>query len=153
MKPRFTLPALLLTLAGCASTETVGNYEIQRNSISGTVRVKSGDQWIESVREDPLAANAPADVLRNVTFSEVTWGKGGLLCARVKTEKPVKGRVALNFLTRSNESQQWIKDRTLRVYVEWQEGETPFALHTSLPTPDTTRIKTSLSVEPILSTD
>jgi hypothetical protein len=145
---------VLGTLAGCAKVEQVGTYEVQRNDVSGTLKLKEGDSWIESVKEDPSAANAAKEAVAGVTFSDITWGEKGILCAKAHPKQTVSGKVSLMIEIYDKATNKRLRDKSVRVAVEWPAGkETPSVLNTTLATPEVKDTFTKITAEPILSTD
>jgi hypothetical protein len=145
---------LLFIITGCSHVEKIGNYEVQKNNTSGSLKLKNGDNWIENVKEDPGAANASKESVASVIFTDITWGEKGLLCAKAKPKQAIVGKIALMVEVYDRATNKRLKDKSLRVVANWpQDTETPFVLNTTLATPEIKDVYTKIAAEAILSTE
>jgi hypothetical protein len=146
------IPTLLLS--ACSHVEKIGNYEVQKNNTSGTLKLKQGDNWIENVKEDPGAANASKESVTGVTFTDITWGEKGLVCAKAKPQQAISGKIAMTVEIYDRATNKRLRDKSLRVVADWPQGaETPFVLNTTLATPEVKDTYTKITAEAILSTE
>lgn len=132
----------------------IGGYEIERNTLTGMVKIQTPTGWKTPFDDDPYADSAVPDDLRRIQITDVTWGENGVLCARAVIAAPaehaVKGRMA--FLIRVyDQEKKMVVDKAIRATVDWPGGQTtPFALRTTITTPDTKKTKTTISLLPAL---
>jgi hypothetical protein len=157
MKNNFLLGilcVLLLILTACSHVEQIGSYDVQKNNTSGTLKLKQGDVWIENVKEDPGATNAPKESVTGVTFTDITWGEKGLVCAKATPKQAISGKIAVTVEVYDKDTNRRLRDKSLRVVANWPAGvETPFVLNTTLATPEVKDTYTKITAEAILSTE
>jgi hypothetical protein len=154
IKPSGIVGFLLLTLTACSHVEKIGTYEVQKNNTSGTLKLKQGDNWIENVKEDPGAPNASQESVTGVTFTEITWGENGLVCAKAHPKQTIVGKIAVMVEVYDRATNKRLRDKSLRVVANWpQDAETPFVLNTTLATPEVKDVYTKITAEAILSTE
>ena len=145
---------ILLILTGCAKVEQIGIYQVQHNDVSGTLKLKQGDIWVENVKEDPSATNAPKESVPGVVFSDIAWGEKGILCAKARPRQDIEGKISLMVEIYDKSTNKRLRDKSLRVVAHWPAGkETPFVLSTTLATPAVADTYTKMTAEGILSTE
>ncbi|MDX1931483.1 MAG: hypothetical protein SFU56_02645 [Capsulimonadales bacterium] len=134
-------------------TLSVGDYAVRQHKLTGKVEMRNGDVWTR-IADDPYVEALPAEKLRYVAVSNVVWGPDGLLCARLenRTDEPMTGRLAVRLLRKEARRDQRLAiggDRTFRINLTLPpRTPVPIVLDTNLETPDTTKVRTFLSLQP-----
>ena len=122
--------------------QQVGRYEVRRNRFTGIVEVKNGENWEQTLRNDPYADALSEADLQRVTLRDVAFGeRWGLLCATAVVKPgapPVKGRLALQLVVLGPDNKRRLteSERVMRTAVDWPAGGSiPIAVATGLTPP------------------
>jgi hypothetical protein len=133
------------------SEQRIGGYDVRQNAITGIVEIQTPVGWATSFAVDPMATAIVTDDLKRVRVLDVTWGRNGLLCARVLVAPgpAVRGRLALRIDLIDVAWKKHIRQRELRETVDWPGGSlTPFVLRTNLSAPAGANVKTYVTLLP-----
>lgn len=126
--------------------DRVGMFEVRTNRLTSTLALRTPGGWTtppepRSVRESPSAQE-----LRAATLKQFSWGSNGLMIGQVVNTgtEPVRGKIAVHIEVYAKNGTR-LKDRTLRLSVDWPPGqESLFLLRTNLTTPqpdDETKVR------------
>jgi len=128
----------------------IGEYEVRRNQFTGIAQVRDAGAWT-SFTNDPYGEALSEEPLRWIQVENVAWGPGGLLCARAvnRSSERIKGRLSFRIFLRDAKTGKFQRDRSLSATVDLAANRaTPFVLRTDLSTPDTSKIKTIIALQP-----
>lgn len=128
----------------------IGSFETRLNRLTGIAEINHNGTWTR-FQDDPYAEAIPEEKLKRIRIENLAWGPGGLLTGQAvnRLADPIQGRLAIRIVLRNKKDQRFIRDRSLRVTVDFPPGKpTPFIIRTNLTTPDPEKLKTELELVP-----
>ena len=128
----------------------IGSFDTRLNRLTGIAEIRQNNQWTR-FQDDPYAEPVPTEKLKRIRIENLAWGPEGLLVGHAvnRLADPIKGRLAIRIVLRNKKDQRFVRDRSLRVTVDFPPGKpTSFIIRTNLTTPDPEKLTTELELQP-----